>query len=81
MPMTIVDMNIIEWLKSGFSGATNPLKAIGKLNIIPMTSPCSDQCFKERALMPIANPIKVLLVMICSAIGNASFSEPLEASP
>ena len=39
------------------------------------------QCRKETQLILIANPIKVLLAIICKIIGNDSFSGPLEVRP
>lgn len=74
-------MNIFALLKSGLSGAISPLNANGRLNIIPIINPCIDQCLMERQLIPIANPIKVRLTIICTAIGHASSPEPLEARP
>ena len=39
----IVPANMPVLLNSGFSGAINTLKVSGKLNIKPITNPCTDQ--------------------------------------
>ena len=63
IPSIIVKIKRLALLNSGISGAINPLNAKGILNIIPIINPLIDQCAIEKQDIPIANPIRVRLVM------------------
>jgi hypothetical protein len=66
---------------TGYWGVRRQLKANGVLKRNPITTPCKSQWPKVRALMPIANPIKVLLQRISPIAGGGSCSATFLASP